>query len=112
MASEMSCLCGDRTPIVVSPVGESYRRFSELGGGDVVEGSQLNGDIVTSNFFNVPSSEGTYAADFTKEVMPNLVVELVIGQLALTGEQTKRLRLDDYVPVPGLRADRAIALVG
>lgn len=54
---EMSSLGGDRRPIVITSVGIPDWRLDQLRGVDVIERSQLNGDIVTSDFLNMTTAE-------------------------------------------------------
>lgn len=44
----------------------------------------------------------------TKQVVPGLRAELVIAQFVLARQQSECAGLDDYVPVPCFRADRAV----
>jgi hypothetical protein len=68
-----------RAPVVVSTVSEANRRFDEFGWIGVVKSRQLYGNIVAANLSNMATCERAYAAMLAKQMMANLVVELIVS---------------------------------
>src|SRR5262245_9908324 len=87
-----------RAPVVVAAIRKSNGLSDELRGIDVVEGGQLDGDIITPNLFDVSTRERAHAAVLAEEMMSRFGIELVVTQIILTGQQSERARLDDRVP--------------
>jgi hypothetical protein len=77
--SQVFCLDWRHKPIVVAAVSKSNWRFNEFERIGVVEGGQLNRNVVTADFLNIPARERTYATVLTEEMMGNPVTKLIVG---------------------------------
>jgi len=73
-------------PIIIAAISESNWRFNEFYWISIVEGGQLNCNVVTSDFFNIPTCERTYTTVLTEEVVANPIAELIVSQVALAGQ--------------------------
>ena len=81
----MLCLGWRRTPVVVTAIRKSNGRFNEFHWIGVIEGGQLDRNVVTANLFVVSACKGAHATVLAKKMMSNLWIELVIAQIALAG---------------------------
>jgi hypothetical protein len=88
------------------------RRLVELGRVEVVEAGELDRDEGAADLGHVAAAERVDAAGATKQVVALHLVEPVVGQFVLAGEQAEGVGLDQHRPVADLGAEAAVALAG
>src|SRR5262249_55610330 len=78
---------GRLEPVVVAAVHVADRHPCELFGRDVVEAGDVHRHEGATDLLDVAVAEGTDAARLAETVMALLAAELVVAELALTGDQ-------------------------
>src|SRR5262249_32172173 len=76
----------------------------------LVEAADVDRDGLVEDAGKITASERANTARLAKEVVRELRVELVVGEVVLAGEEAKAFRLHDRTPVRGLVANGAVAL--
>jgi hypothetical protein len=100
-----------RSPIVVAAVGESDRGGGEFLKVYVVQRGELNSDVVTADLLDVSPPKRPPTAVPTEQMVSAFPAKLIVAQVVLSGQQSKRGRFDDRIPVPRFGADGAVAFI-
>src|SRR5690349_13297195 len=98
-------------PLVVAPIRMTHRGLDEFLQVDVIETRKLDRHVVAADLLHVAALEGAHAASLAEEMLALLAAEAIFAERTLARQQPERVGLDDGIPVAGLRADRAVALV-